>query len=178
MKLHELVLTSAAVGATAGRLEKISTLAAFLGQLDAEEIPIAIGYFTGWPQQGRLGVGWSMVSSARARQPASNPALELRDVDRAFDELKSVGGKRSATERLRLLGELFARATADEQSFLTALALGEVRQGALEGVLLEAVAKAAGLPSDRVRRAVMLAGDLGTVASAVLGSEGRSEERV
>ena len=174
MKLHELVLTSTAVAATPGRLAKISSLAAFLKQLDAEEIRIAIGFFTGWPRQGKLGVGWSTITSAQGQHPASVPSLELRDVDRVLDQLQSVRGKGSSNERLRLLTELFARATADEQQFLSAIAIGEVRQGALEGVLLEAVARAAGLPSDRVRRAVMLAGDLGAVASAVLGSGGEA----
>jgi ATP-dependent DNA ligase I len=88
-----------------------------------------------------------------------------------FEQLLSVRGKNSGSERARLVGDLFARATAGEQQFLAALLMGEVRQGALEGVILEAVAKAAGLPTDRVRRAVMMAGDLGAVASAVLGDD-------
>ncbi|HET6702495.1 MAG TPA: ATP-dependent DNA ligase, partial [Gemmatimonadaceae bacterium] len=89
------------------------------------------------------------------------------DVDRTFDALQTVKGKGSAAERARLLRELFARATPDEQRFLSALVVGEVRQGALEGVMLDAVAKAAAVPADRLRRAVMLAGDLGAVAQAV-----------
>ena len=172
MKFIDLVRTSTTVAGTSGRLEKISKLAALLKQLDADEVPIAIGFLTGWPRQGRIGVGWSTVASARGHEPASEAELELRDIDRAFDALQSVRGKNSASERMRLLTELFNRATAEEQQFLMSLAIGEVRQGALEGVLLEAVARAADLPSERVRRAVMLAGDLGTVASAVLGGEG------
>ncbi len=172
MKLFDLVRTATSVGATSGRLEKISKLAVFLQQLDTEEVPIAIGFLTGWPRQGRIGVGWSTVASAQDQDPAQEAALELRDVDRAFDQLQSVRGKNSGAERQRLLTDLFTRATAEEQQFLMALAIGEVRQGALEGVLLEAVAKATDLPSERVRRAVMLAGDLGTVASALLGGDG------
>ena len=168
MRLVDLVLTSTAVAETSGRLEKVSRLASLLKQLAPDEIAIAIGFFTGWPRQGRLGAGWSSVSSASGQEAAAEPTLELRDVDRAFDELQAVSGKNSTAERQRLLNALFARATSDEQLFLRALVIGEVRQGALEGVLLEAVAKAAGSPSDRVRRAVMLAGDLGTVAGAVL----------
>jgi DNA ligase-1 len=167
MKLVELVQVSTAVAGSRGRLEKISKLAAFLKQLTADEMAIAIGFFTGWPRQGRLGIGWATVASARVREPAGAPELELLDVDRVFTELQSVSGKRSGAERLRLLTELFARATPDEQEFLTALGIGEVRQGALEGVMLEAVAKAAGVRSDRVRRAAMLAGDLGAVARAL-----------
>src|SRR5687768_11428878 len=109
MKLIELVRTSTTVGATAGRLEKISKLAALLKQLEADEVPIAIGFLTGWPRQGRIGVGWSTVSAARDHEPAREPALELRDVDRAFDQLQSVRGKNSAAERQRLLTDLFTR---------------------------------------------------------------------
>ena len=168
MKLNDLVLTSKSVAHTGGRLEKIALLAALLKRLEPREVPIAIGFLTGWPRQGRLGIGWAGVSEAHPNAAATAPELSLTDVDQIFTELQSVRGKRSATERKRLLSELLARSTADEQAFLTALAIGEVRQGALDGVILEAVARAAALPSDRVRRAVMLAGDLGTVAAAVL----------
>jgi DNA ligase-1 len=168
MKLHDLVLTSKLVADTSGRLEKIALLAALLKRLAPNEVPIAVGFLTGWPRQGKLGVGWASVAEARPVTSATAPELTLDDIDRAFNELQAVRGKRSAVERRRLLSELLARATADEQSFLTALTIGEVRQGALDGVLTEAVARAAELPSDRVRRAVMLAGDLGAVAQAVL----------
>lgn len=167
MKLNSLVQTSQAVAAVSGRLEKIATLAAFLRQLSPDEVALAIGFLIGWPRQGRLGVGWATVAEARSSDPAQEPTLDLLDVDRTFDALQATKGKGSAAERLRLVGTLFARATAEEQRFLTALAIGEVRQGALEGVMLDAVAKAADVPTDRLRRAVMLAGDLGTVARAV-----------
>src|SRR2546423_4913265 len=169
MKLDDLVQVSASVAATSGRLQKISRLAELLKRLTPEEVPIAVGFLTGWPRQGKLGVGWATVSAARERAPVETPALELREVDAVFDQLLTVGGKNSAAERVRLLGDLFGRATRDEQNFLGALMVGEVRQGALEGVLLEAIAKASGQPPDRVRRAAMMAGDLGTVARAALG---------
>jgi DNA ligase-1 len=171
MKLEELVRMSGAVAATPGRLEKISQLAALLSRASMDEVPIAIGFLTGWPRQGKLGVGWATVAAARDHEPAATSSLELRDVDAAFEQLSSVGGRNSGKERARLLGELFARATAEEQEFLGALMIGEVRQGALEGVLLEAVAKASGMPADRVRRAAMMAGDLGAIASAALGDD-------
>jgi DNA ligase 1 len=167
VKLDALVHTSNVVAAASGRLEKISQLAGFLKQLTPDEVAIAIGFFIGWPRQGRLGVGWAAVADASAADPAARATLELLDVDRAFDALQTAKGKGSSAQRLRLLRELFARAAADEQRFLAALVIGEVRQGALEGVMLDAVAKAAGVPADRVRRAVMLAGDLGAVACAV-----------
>src|SRR2546423_12645432 len=171
MKLEEVAQVSAAVGATSGRLEKIAKLAALLARLSPDEIQIAIGFLIGWPRQGKLGVGWSAVSAARETTAAAAPTLDLRDVDAAFARLQTVRGKNSGSERARLLGELFARGTIDEQRFLGNLIVGEVRQGALEGVLLEAIAKAAGMPSHRVRRAAMMAGDLGTVARAGLGDD-------
>ncbi|MDP9177881.1 MAG: ATP-dependent DNA ligase, partial [Gemmatimonadota bacterium] len=168
MKLHELVQVSAAVAGTSGRLDKISKLAALFTRVPPEELPTAIGFLTGWPRQGRLGVGWAAVAAARKREPASVPTLELSEIDAVFDKLPSVRGKNSGNERTRLLGDLFAHATVDEQHFLSALIVGEVRQGALEGVMLEAIAKAASVPANAVRRAAMMAGDLGVVARAAL----------
>src|SRR5262245_52032322 len=175
MTFAELVETSAAVASTSSRLEKISKLAALLSQLSPDDVAIAIGFLTGWPRQGKIGVGWATIAAAaRGDTAAAVATLDLRDVDSALERLATVKGKNSSTERSRLLGELFSRARADEQQFLAALMIGEVRQGALEGVLLEAIAKAAGLRSDRVRRAVMMAGDLGAVATAVLGGGGEA----
>jgi len=173
MRLNDLVLTSKLVADTSSRLEKIALLAALLKRLAPNEIPIAVGFLTGWPRQGKLGIGWAGVSEARPVVSATDATLDLDEVDRAFTELQAIRGKRSASERRRLLSELLARSTSDEQSFLGALAIGEVRQGALDGVLTEAVAKAAGVRGDRVRRAVMLAGDLGSVAEGLL-REGES----
>ncbi|HJP60646.1 MAG TPA: hypothetical protein VJ865_11620, partial [Gemmatimonadaceae bacterium] len=171
VKLAELVDVSGSVAATSGRLEKISRLAGLLSRLSPEEIPIAVGFLIGWPRQGKIGIGWSTISSARENSAAPSPTLELLEIDRAFSALTKVRGKNSASERIRLLGELFSRATMEEQNFLGALLVGEVRQGALEGVMLEAVAKASGLPSEKVRRAAMMAGDLATVAQAALGDD-------
>ena len=174
MRLEELVQTSAAVAATSGRLEKVAKLANLLRRADHSDAAIVVGFLIGWPRQGKLGVGWAAVSSASSVTPATSSSLEIGDVDRIFEQLKTVKGKNSANERSRLVTELFARATADEQQFLGALILGGVRQGALEGVLVEAVAKAAHVPAARMRRAVMMAGDLGAVAQAVLGPEGEA----
>jgi DNA ligase-1 len=168
MKLEELVRVSSAVAAAPGRLDKISKLAGLFALLRPGDVPTAIGFLTGWPRQGRLGAGWATVASARDREPATGSTLELGDVDLAFDELLSVRGKNSGAERARLLRDLFSRATAEEQEFLAALMIGEVRQGALEGVMLEAIAKAAGVKPENLRRAVMMAGDLGTVARVLL----------
>src|SRR5689334_7189325 len=178
MKLAELVEVSASVAATSGRLQKIAQLASLLTRLRPDEVPIAIGFLIGWPRQGKIGIGWSTISSAcedaqekAATVPSSPDPLNLHDVDSVFSALTKVRGKNSAAERVRLLRELFSRATTAEQNFLGGLLVGEVRQGALEGVMIEAVAKASGIPADKVRRAAMMAGDLGVVAQAALGED-------
>lgn len=168
MQLGDLVSTSAQVAATSSRLEKVELLSALLRRLEPEEIPIAVGFLTGWPRQGKVGIGWASVACARDNEAAPTSSLDLRAVDRVFDELQSIRGKKSVAARRRVLGDLLARATADEREFLSRLALGEVRQGALEGVLQDAVGKAAGVQSATIRRAAMLAGDLGVIARAAL----------
>jgi DNA ligase-1 len=167
LRFSELVQVSNTTASTSSRLKKVELLADLLRRAESTEVAIAIGFLTGWPRQGKLGIGWATLDAARPPNAATEPTLTLADVDQAFTALKAVSGKQSGAERKRLLGDLMARATADEQQFLFALAIGEVRQGALEGVMAEAVAKAAHLPADRVRRAAMLAGDLGAVAEAV-----------
>jgi DNA ligase-1 len=168
MKLATLVATSAAVAATPRRLEKTAKLAALLGDLSGDDVAIAIGFLIGWPRQGKIGVGWAMVAEARDVPPVTEETLELGDVDAVFSALQQATGKGSTARRRELLEGLFSRATTDEQQFLASLVIGEVRHGALEGVLLDAVAKAARVGSDKLRRAVMLAGDLGSVAAAVI----------
>src|ERR1044071_4573587 len=125
MRLSELVGTSAAVAATSGRLEKIAKLATLLTRLAEDEVPIAIGFLTGKPRQGKLGVGWATVVAAREREPAAGATVELRDVDALFTQLTNLRGKNSASERARLVGDLFSRAPRDEQDFLGALLVGE-----------------------------------------------------
>ena len=168
MNLSDVVDTSTVVASTSSRGKKVELLADVLRRLAPNEIAIAIGFLTGWPRQGKLGIGWATLDAARPPNAAADATLTLAEVDQAFTALKAVKGSNSAAQRRRLLGDLMVRATASEQQFLFALGVGEVRQGALEGVMAEAVAKAANLPADRVRRAAMLAGDLGSVAEAVL----------
>ena len=168
MLLGDLVATSASVAETSGRLDKIGRLADLLARLDPDEIPIAVAFLSGETRQGRIGVGYAAISTASASAPASQPSLTLQDVDRAFSELGTVAGKGSAGERARRLRDLFERATREEQDFIRRLIAGELRQGALEGVLLEAVARASRIPAARIRRAAMMAGDLGPVARAAL----------
>jgi DNA ligase-1 len=168
MRLAELVATSEAVAATSARGAKQSALAALFARLAPDEVEIAVGFLTGEPRQGRLGVGWRTLESARPPAAAQAPSLELRDADQVLEELASLSGPGSGGRRLDLLRSLLARATAAEQDFLARLLRGELRQGALEGVLLEAVAKAAGLPAAELRAAAMRGGSLRAVAGAAL----------
>lgn len=168
MNLATLVTTSGEVAATSRRLEKTAKLSQLLAQVSGDEVAIAIGFLIGWPRQGKIGVGWASAVESRDIPAATEATLELRDVDEAFSALQQATGKGSTARRKELLRGLFERATADEQRFLASLITGEVRHGALEGVLLDAVAKAANVAPDKLRRAVMLAGDLGSVATAVL----------
>lgn len=168
MLFHDLVTTSAAVAQASGRLAKIAQLAALLQRLEPSEIDVAIAFLSGQPRQGRIGIGPAAIREARPGTTADTPALRLLEVDEAFDRLKAAAGRGSAADRVRLLRDLLARATADEQDFLVRLLFGELRQGALEGVLLDAVARAAGVSAVALRRAVMMAGELAAVARAVL----------
>ena len=168
MRLAELVATSAAVAATRARSAKQAALAALLARLAPDEIEIAVGFLEGSPRQGRIGIGYRVVHAARPEAAAAEPALTLEDVDRALTELARLSGPGSAARRRALLRSLFASATADEQDFLARLLIGELRQGALEGVLLAALAQATSLPEEKVRRAAMLAGSLRAVARGAL----------
>jgi len=164
----ELVRVSDQVAATPSRLAKIRALADFLRPLAREEIEIALPCLSGDIRQGKLAVGYAALQAARAAAAAA-PSLTLHDLDQAFAALKQVKGKGAAERRAALLRELFARATAEEQDFLVRLIVGELRQGALEGIMLEAVAAAAALPAPEVRRAVAFAGAIAPVAAAALG---------
>jgi DNA ligase-1 len=173
MELHEIVETSRRVAASAGRRDKIELLAGCLARCEPPWVETAVGVLSGAPRQGRIGIGYATLRAAQSGSAAATPTLTLADLDRTLDWLLGVRGKGAGAERARLLQELFARATADEQDFLVRLLLGELRQGALEGLMAEAVARASGLPLDEIRRAVMTVGDIGTVARAALG-EGRT----
>jgi DNA ligase-1 len=154
------------VAGTSARLAKIETLAAALREAGPLEVPIAVAYLSGELPQRQIGVGWAALRDGFA--PAAAPTLTLSEVDAEFSAIGAVSGKGSAAARKALVGELFGRATADEQRFLVGLLSGELRQGALEGVMTDAVARAAEVPVTEVRRAMMLRGSLGVVAAAAL----------
>jgi len=166
--LVDVVCASAAVAATSSRLAKIRVIADCLRALEPGEIEIALPYLSGDVRQGRLALGYSSLKSAMGGAAAA-PSLTLTEVDAAFEELKTVKGKGASGRRASLLRNLFSRATAEEQDFLLRLIVGELRQGALEGVMLEAVAAAAGLPAAEIRRAATVAGGIAQVARAALG---------
>lgn len=167
MLLDRLVETSRRTTATSKRLEKIDLIATLLRELRGEEIEIAVAFLSGRMRQGKVGIAYRTLHNNVA-QPAPEPQLDLSEVDRAFAAIANVKGAGSERERSALLNHLFSRATGAEQHFLSALLVGELRQGALEGIMLEALAKAASLPLDRVRHAAMVAGDVTIIARALL----------
>jgi DNA ligase-1 len=169
MLLASVVETSERVSGTSKRLEKIELLASLLRRLDPEEVEVVVAFLSGTTRQGRIGIGWAGLRDAAA-EPAESAVLELRDVDRALDEFAKVRGAGADKRKREVLHGLLARATRPEQQFLNGLLVGELRQGALEGVMLEAIAKAAGIPVAAVRRAAMMAGDHAAVARAALES--------
>jgi DNA ligase-1 len=185
--LSELVRTSEAVAGESGRRAKIDELASLLRRAEPGEIGLAVAFLSGELRQRQIGVGYAALSDLlRPGPPAPGPrapgpdsaqasggpgrALTLAVLDDVFAAIGAVTGPGAQAERKRLLADLFARATAAERSFLGRLLTGEMHQGALEGVMTEAVARAAGVRAEEVRRAVMLGGSLPAVAEAALSA--------
>ncbi|HEY4975090.1 MAG TPA: ATP-dependent DNA ligase, partial [Steroidobacteraceae bacterium] len=166
--LADMVSVSQRVVASSARLGKVRELASLLRALPAEEIDIAVHYLSGQTPQGRIGIGYAMLRATAAKSSSSEATLSLLEVDRQLDAIAAEQGAGSAARRAQLLRQLFARATMAEQQFLLALLIGELRQGALAGVMVDAIAAAAALPVALVRRAAMYASSLGTVARAAL----------
>jgi ATP-dependent DNA ligase I len=169
--LADLVETSQRVAATSGRLAKIRELSAFLRTVPADEVATAVHYLSGEIQQGRIGIGYAAVRAAASHEPAAAATQSIADVDRALGEIEAIRGAGSAARRAKALGELFSRATALEQHFLLRLLSGELRQGALAGVMLEAIAAASGLALAKLRRAAMYSPDLGAVARVAMSAD-------
>jgi DNA ligase-1 len=168
MKLSALVAASAAVASTSGRKRKIGILAELLRDAERRHAETAVAYLTGELPQGRIGLGPAAIRKAFPDTGTEESRLTLADADEAFARIAAVSGKGSVTEKGRILHGLLARATTEEQRFLARLIFGEIRQGALEGVVAEAVAEAAGVDPKAVRRAVMANGELPAVAAAAL----------
>jgi DNA ligase-1 len=166
--LSTLVETSQRVGATSGRLGKVRELATFLRALPPEEISTAVHYLSGEIPQGKIGIGYAVLQSAAAHTPATLPGLEIAELDRSLTGLATIKGAGSTTRRADALRALFARTTAAEHQFILRLLVGELRQGALAGVMVDAIASAADIPVAQVRRAAMYAKSLGAVAKLAL----------
>jgi DNA ligase-1 len=174
--LAELVRTSSQVAGTSSRLAKVAAIAQFLKRLAPGEVAIALPYLSGDIRQGRLSLGYATLRSAMSH-PAGASTLTLDEVDETFSQLKAVRGKGAAERRAALVSALFGKATGEEQDFLLRLLVGELRQGALEGVMLEAVAAATGVAAAQVRRAATFAGALAPVAAAALEGGAAALER-
>ncbi|AQS72341.1 ATP-dependent DNA ligase [Streptomyces pactum] len=175
MLLARLAQVSREVAAISARSRKTALLAELFREAEAADVPVVIPYLAGRLPQGRIGVGWKVL--ARPVEPATEPTLTVREVDVRLTRLAAVSGAGSQAERTRLVGELMGAATADEQRFLVGLLTGEVRQGALDAAAVEGLAAATGAPPADVRRAVMLAGSLQTVAEALLADGPDALER-
>jgi len=166
--LLDVAATSVEVGGTSSRLTKVAHIADLLRRAAAhpEAVAIIVSWLSGELRQRQIGVGWA---SLRSRPPpASDPALTVVGVDATISEIGAVSGKGAQARRAELVAGLFAAATETEQAFLLRLLSGELRQGALAGIMADAVAKATGIPAAAVQRAAMLGGDLPAVAAAGL----------
>ncbi|MEV0076622.1 ATP-dependent DNA ligase [Nocardia neocaledoniensis] len=171
MLFSEVVAASAAVRATRSRKAKIAALAQLLASAGPAEIATVVAWLSGELTQGRIGAGWRTVAGLDA-PPSAEASLTVEAVDAVFTQLTGLSGAGSALRRRELLTELFTAATADEQSFLLRLLTGELRQGALTAIVVEALAQATGIPIEVVRRAHMLSGQLpATAVVAITGGE-------
>ncbi|MGH2759205.1 MAG: ATP-dependent DNA ligase, partial [Actinomycetota bacterium] len=169
--LAHVVAVSNEVASTSARSRKTALLAELLRELEPDEVAVVVGFLSGAPRQGRIGVGWSTVYRVETA-PAAEPSLHVSGLDAAIDEIQRTVGSGSAAKRRDILTDLLGRATTQEVDFVRRLFTGELRQGALEGVMVEAIARAGDIGSDVVRRALMLSGDLPAVAeSALAGGE-------
>ncbi|OBF55464.1 ATP-dependent DNA ligase [Mycobacterium sp. 852002-53434_SCH5985345] len=168
MLLLDVATTSLDVGGTSSRLSKVAHIADLLRRAaaDPDGVAIVVSWLSGELRQRQIGVGWASLRSRPA--PASRPTLTVAGVDASFSEIGAVSGKGSQARRAELVAGLFAAATDTEQSFLVRLLGGELRQGALAGIMADAVARAADIPVASVQRAAMLGGDLPAVAAAAL----------
>ncbi len=171
--LADVVTASTGVADTGSRSRKVAILAELLRTLDRSEVPAVVGFLSGLPRQGKVGVGYATVYGS-VGPPARHASLTVADLDRAIAEIQRATGKGSAAERSRILGALFGRATEREAEFIRRLLTGELRQGALAGLMVDAIARAAGVPGETARRALMLCGDLTQTAEVAMatGEEG------
>ncbi len=182
MLLDQVVHTSAAVAATPGRLAKVSLIADLLTQVTVAETAVAVSFLSGDLTQRQIGVGYAALADLMGSYengaahalpaPAAEPQLTLTETDQILGEIGALAGHGSQAERRRLLGALLARATESERDFLVRLLAGDLRQGALDGVMTDAIARAAAVPAAEVRRARQLSGSLAATATTALAAAG------
>ena len=166
--LAHLVGASSRVSAASARTAKVRELADFLKTLPPDEIDTAVHYLSGDIPQGRIGIGYSALRALTSKTPAGAETLSIAEVDHGLSMIDAARGAGSAARRSEILQDLCARATPSELTFLVRLLTGELRQGALAGVMADAIAAAAGLPPVQVRRAAMYSHSLGAVARAAV----------
>jgi DNA ligase 1 len=167
--LADLVAASEEVAQTSSRSRKVAILADLLRSLEADEVPVAVGFLSGAPRQGRIGIGYATAYGVKG-SVALAPSLTIEAVDRAISAVQGSTGGGSATRRREILGELLERSTEQESDFLRRLFTGELRQGALSGLMADAIARAASVTGPSVRRALMLSGDLPATAAIAMQS--------
>src|SRR5918992_2668362 len=172
-RLADVVTASRDVADTSSRSRKVTILAELLGRLDPSEVALAVGFLAGAPRQGRVGVGYSTIYGIE-RAHAPGPSLTIDELDRAITEVQQARGSGSAARRKQILGGLLGRATQQEADFVKRLFTGGLRQGALAGLMVDAIAKAAGVSGEIARRTLMLSGDLTRTAEIAMsnGEEG------
>jgi len=167
MFLANVVETSRRIGNTSKRLEKVALLAELLRACSPDEIEIAVSFLSGATRQGNIGIGYATLQAA-AIAPAADPKLTLMGVDRTFAEIAAIRGTGAERQRRETLQRMLAQQTGHEQEFVTRLLMGELRQGALTGLMLDGLARATGVPLDHIRRAAMMAGGVSQIARPLL----------
>jgi len=172
MLLYDVAAASSAVAATSSRLAKRSLLAAVLSSAPVDDLEIVVSYLAGELRQRRTGIGWATLGAPPA--PATEPSLTIAEVDAEFERASMLSGPGSAAQRTTMVAGILSRATAAEQRLLRGLVFGDVRQGALDAAVLDAVAVASGVPLALVRRAAMLRGASGPVAVAAMNGGGQA----
>jgi DNA ligase-1 len=176
LPLSDVASVSNAVASTRSRHKKVELLAELLTRVERREVPIVVGHLSGEIRQGKLGLGYRALRPLHAEPPSPESVVTVLELDAAFETMRALSGKGAAGKRKALLSNLYSKLTSDERDFVTRLLLGELRQGALEAILLDAVARASGVPMAAIRRAMLLSGDATEVAvSALEAGEGALE---
>jgi DNA ligase-1 len=174
MNFETLVHASERLRSTASKKEKVAIISDLLGRSRERETYLLAHYLVGSAPSGKLGIGWKTIQNAIEGLGPPNRSAPMVEVQRYLTDLSATKGAGSTQRKTRLLRELFGRMKEEERSFLVGLLLGELRQGALEGLVIDAIAEASSLPAQRIQQSYMFSGDIGLVAEAAVhrGAEG------